>query len=90
MKGEGISLMVADFVSAKFGFLASADGSKTAQRVMKPGKNKDGYFTNDDINNQANDAMNILTKYYPKYEHIFIYDNASTHLKHPENSLSAC
>jgi hypothetical protein len=48
-KGEGASLMVADFVSADFGWLQSPDGTKNARRVMKPGKNRDGYFTSEDI-----------------------------------------
>jgi hypothetical protein len=88
-KGDGASLMVADFVSAEFGWLSSPDGSQTARRTIKPGKNKDGYFTSDDIALQANKAMDILNEFYPEYEHIFIYDNATTHLKRPDGSLSA-
>jgi hypothetical protein len=89
-KGEGASLMVADFVSADFGWLQSPDGKRSARRIMKPGKNRDGYFTAEDIDEQAREAMDILTECYPEYEHIFIYDNAPTHLKRPEDSLSAC
>ncbi|THU79077.1 hypothetical protein K435DRAFT_698705, partial [Dendrothele bispora CBS 962.96] len=44
-KGEGISLMIADFVSAEFGWLVSPDGKERAQREFRPGKNKDGYFS---------------------------------------------
>ncbi len=33
--------------------------------------------------------VNILDEFYPKYEHIFIYDNTTTHCKQPNNSLSA-
>jgi hypothetical protein len=33
--------------------------------------------------------MDILDKFYPDEEHIFVYDNATTHLKRPEGSLSA-
>ncbi|EDR07030.1 uncharacterized protein LACBIDRAFT_299314 [Laccaria bicolor S238N-H82] len=33
--------------------------------------------------------MDILTEFYPEYEHILIYDNVPMHLKHPEGSLSA-
>ena len=56
---------------------------------MKPGKNRDGYFTSEDIEEQANAAMDILMEYYPEYEHKFIYDNAPSHLKHPEGSVTA-
>jgi hypothetical protein len=88
-KGEGASLMVADFVSADFGWLASPDGKKSARRLFKPGKNRDGYFTNEDIITQADDAINILTECYAEYDHVLIYDNATTHLKRAEDALSA-
>jgi hypothetical protein len=44
---------------------------------------------NEDIQEQAQDAMDIVLEYYPQFDHIFIYDNATTHLKRPEDSLSA-
>jgi hypothetical protein len=89
-KGDGASFMVADFVLAKFGWLHSPDGTKSARRVMRPGKNKDGYMTNADVEEQAQAAMDILTEYYPAYEHVFVYDNAMTHLKRADGALSAC
>src|SRR5271168_1695102 len=88
-KGEGASLMIADFVSADFGWLTSPDGKRSARRLFKPGKNRDGYFSNDDIIGQANEAVDILQKFYPEYEHVLIYDNATTHLKRAEDALSA-
>jgi hypothetical protein len=33
--------------------------------------------------------MSILKEYYPEYNHVLIYNNASTHLKRPDDSLSA-
>ena len=88
-KGEGASLMIADFVSADFGWLASPDGKRSARRLFKPGKNHDGYFSNEDIIAQADEAMNILLEYYPEFEHVLIYNNATTHLKRAEDTLSA-
>lgn len=88
-KGKGASLMVADFVSADFGWLRSPDGKKSARRLFKPGKNRDGYFSNEEIQEQAQAAMDILTEYYPQFNHIFIYDNATTHLKRADDALSA-
>jgi hypothetical protein len=41
--------MVADFVSADYGFLYSHDGKENACVIFKPGKNHDGYFTNEEI-----------------------------------------
>ena len=88
-KGEGASLMIADFVSADFGWLSSPDGKRSARRLFKPGKNRDGYFSNEDIIAQANEAIDILQEYYPDFEHVLIYDNATTHLKRAEDALSA-
>jgi len=33
--------------------------------------------------------MDILQKYYPNNDHIFVFDNATIHTKHPPGSLSA-
>jgi hypothetical protein len=46
-KGDGASLMIAHYVSADFGWLVC--GNSSAQRILKPGKNRDGYFSSDDI-----------------------------------------
>lgn len=88
-KGEGASLMIADFISADFGWLTSPDGKKSARRIFKPGKNRDGYFTNPDILDQAKEATEVLREFYPENDHIFVYDNATTHLKRAEDALSA-
>ncbi|KAJ7192309.1 hypothetical protein GGX14DRAFT_537754 [Mycena pura] len=89
-KGDGHSLMVADFVSQDFGWSpTSLDGTRTARRFLKPGKNRDGYFTCDDICEQANVMMDIVTEVYPDFEHAFVYDNATTHKKRADGSLSA-
>jgi hypothetical protein len=81
--------MVADLVSADYGWLRSPDGKEEARVLFKAGKNREGYFTNDDILNQANRAMDILEKYYPDEDHVLVFDNASTHQKRPDGALSA-
>lgn len=81
--------MIGKLVSAKFGWLQSLDGKQNIYVIMKPGKNHDGYMTANDIINQANHPMDILTEWYPEYEHVFIYDNAPMHLKRLDGSLSA-
>jgi hypothetical protein len=88
-KGEGVSLMVADFVSADYGWLRSPDGSESAQVLFKAGKSCDGYFTNEDIIAQTQTAMDIVHKHYPHDEHLFIFDNATTHSKRPATAPSA-
>jgi hypothetical protein len=88
-KGEGTSLMVADFVSADYGWLRSPDGSKEAQVLFKAGKACEGYFTNEDILQQANKAMDILSECYPEDQHVLLFDNATIHLKRADDALSA-
>jgi hypothetical protein len=79
-KGEGASLMVADFVSADYGWLRSVTEDEAAHILFKAGKAHDGYFTNEDILKHATIAMDILEKHFPDEHHIFVFDNATTHL----------
>jgi hypothetical protein len=88
-KGEGASIMIADFISAYYGWLRSPDGQESAQVVFQAGKVREGYFTNDDIVAQVEHAMEILAKYYPNKDHVFVYNCASTHLKRSKEALSA-
>ena len=86
--GEGASLMVADFVSADYGYLRSRDGKHSACQLFTAGKNRDGYFTNTKILKQVKEAMDIVKESYPDNNHLFIYDNATTHLKCADDALS--
>lgn len=86
-KGEGASLMVADFVSADYGWLRSPDGTESARVLFKAGKAQEGYFMSKDIQKQNNTAIDILEKHYE--DHVFVYDNATTHLKRANGALSA-
>jgi hypothetical protein len=88
-KGEGVSLMVADFVSADYGFLRSLDGMTSAREIFRPGKNRDGYFVGDDVLAQATAAMDILEQDYPLEKHVLVYDNAPSHIARPTDALSA-
>ena len=88
-KGEGQSLMVADFVSSAIGWLSSPDGLKRSRVVLRPGKARDGYFSCEEVMTQLSTAMDILEQHYPSYQHVFILDNARTHTKRAENALSA-
>ena len=54
--------MIADFVSADYGWLRGGDGS-SACLVFRAGKERDGYLTNDDILEQAVKAMDKWMKW---------------------------
>lgn len=88
-KGEGASMMMALYFSPDHGYLRSPDGKEDSRIIFKPGKNRDGYFDNEDMLAQATTAMDICEKYYPNEKHVFIFDNATTHLKRAEDALSA-
>ncbi|KAF8548685.1 hypothetical protein OG21DRAFT_1393756, partial [Imleria badia] len=81
--------MVANFVSTDYGWLCSPDGKESAHVLFRAGKSRDGYFTNGEILEHAAKAMAILEKHYPHEDHVFVFDNATTHLKHADGALSA-
>uniref|UniRef100_A0A0W0FJI1 Uncharacterized protein n=1 Tax=Moniliophthora roreri TaxID=221103 RepID=A0A0W0FJI1_MONRR len=81
--------MIAHFVSADHGWLDSPDGSETAMQVFRAGKVREGYFDNNDILVQFWKAVEMVHKYWPDEDHVFIYDNASTHLKRAPIACSA-
>lgn len=81
--------MVAGYVSPDHGWLESPNKTKTDRVIFKAGKAREGYFTSEDILKQASTAMDICAKHYPDDDHVFVYDNATTHLKRADNALSA-
>ena len=89
-KGEGASLMVADFISADYGWLKSIDDPSKAARVLfKAGIDRQGYFDNKDVLEQTRTAMDILEQDRPHEHHVFVFDNATTHTKRADDALSA-
>ncbi|CUA69593.1 Protein unc-13 homolog B [Rhizoctonia solani] len=88
-KGQGLSVMFADYISARHGFLASRDGRLTTRKILQAGKNREGYLTNVDICQQFRSAVKLAKQEYPKERHLFVYDNARIHTKHPPTAPSA-
>jgi hypothetical protein len=81
--------MVADFISADHGWLRSPNGEEETRVLFKAGKNREGYFTSDDIIAHAEKAMDILTEHYPNEDHVLVFDNATIHTKRADDALSA-
>lgn len=88
-KGDGASLMIAHAVSADYGWLVSKDKKRSARHIFKPGKSRDGYFQNEDVLEQFREMVEIAKAEYPDDDHVFVYDNATTHKKRPANAPSA-
>lgn len=55
--------------------------SKFARVLFKAGVEREGYFTNKDILSQVRTAIDVLDAYYPNEQHVFVFNNATTHLK---------
>ncbi|KAF8748767.1 hypothetical protein RHS01_10591 [Rhizoctonia solani] len=51
--------------------------------------NRDGWFTSARVVKQLEDAVKIVQEVYPEYTHVFVYDNAPSHTKRPEDAISA-
>ncbi|KAJ7447331.1 hypothetical protein B0H11DRAFT_2335656 [Mycena galericulata] len=79
-KGEGASMMVIAFVSPDYGW--------ELRMVIKPGKDRDGYYTNLDILNHATRMMDRLDATRPNEIHVLAYDNATIHTKRADDALS--
>ncbi|PPR05890.1 hypothetical protein CVT24_006615 [Panaeolus cyanescens] len=73
-KGEGPSIMAADFVSADYGWLRSPDCTESARVLFKAGVERQGYFTNSDVLAHAHKAMDILDKHHPHEKHVLIFE----------------
>ncbi|TFY76443.1 hypothetical protein EWM64_g7570 [Hericium alpestre] len=87
-KGEGDSLMVSDFLCPDFGRLKFGDDE--ARLFFRAGKNRDGYFTNDDLLLQTLHVIDIFEAWtYGWATALFLFDNVQTHRKRATDALSA-
>ncbi|KIJ33830.1 hypothetical protein M422DRAFT_264120 [Sphaerobolus stellatus SS14] len=87
-KGEGQSLMISDFLTPEWGRLV--DGEEEARIVFKAGKNRDGYFSCQELLEQVDMAIDIFEgKTKGQAVGLFLFDNAPSHQKRANNALSA-
>jgi hypothetical protein len=96
-KGDGQFIMISDFLTSEWGPLRDSDQSilhhlftfllltsffREAQIVFKAGKNRDGYFSTEELLTQVDSAINIfegLSK--GNFKAFFLFDNAPSHQK---------
>jgi hypothetical protein len=58
--------------------------------LFKAGKNRDGYFDNDDLVAQIDNAIDIFKEKTNGFKRaLFLFDNATSHKKRAPNALSA-
>ncbi len=60
-----------------------------AHILLKPGKNQDGYFSNEDLMKQTSSAINIFEELQLDGQMLIIFDNATTHHACSSDALSA-
>lgn len=76
-KGNGKSIMISGFACACHGFIRIE--SQKSYTTIRPGKNDDGYWTNDDLVKQLDDVMPLFEQYHPDCDLIFAFDNSQNH-----------
>ena len=84
-KSLGQAIMVSDFVE-EVGGLLEFEGEKACLLLEHQTQ---GYFTNDMLIVQVHKAIDIFEDKYPTAQGIFIFDNAPSHMKKPEDALNA-
>ena len=78
-------IMVSDFVE-EVGGLLEFEGEKACLLLEHLTQ---GYFTNDMLIVQVHKAIDIFESKYPEAQGIFIFDNAPSNMKKPEDALNA-
>jgi hypothetical protein len=63
--------------------------SSSARTILRAGKNRDGYFTYRGVLKQLRTAIELVHRDFPDQTHIFVYDNAPSHMKRPVGAVSA-
>ena len=98
-KSQGNSYMYSGFICSCHGPLRLSEEQQRANpgvrpdacQFFEPGKNPDGYFCNEHLVEQAQNAMKVCDILHPpdKYQAVFIFDHSTTHEKMPDDALVA-
>ena len=86
-KSRGRSLMVSGFICECHGFCRK--DQRRAYKIINPGKNADGYWTNEDLVKQLQDAIPLIEEIHPNCELYFIFDNSKNYHARRQDGLSA-
>jgi hypothetical protein len=80
-KSTGQSQHVSAFTCDCHGFMkALINGQlKTSYKIITPGKNSDGYWTNDDLVKQIEDIDELVKHLHPDCDIVYLFDNSQNH-----------
>ena len=84
-KSKGPSQHISGFSCPCHGFPA-LDGAKS-YKIINPGKNNDGYWTNDDLVLQVQEVIPLFEALHPDCELLFMFDNSQNHHKKSPDGL---
>ena len=96
-KGMGDSIMVGDFLCPCHCRLKFSDDraanlgiSASARQIIKPGKNKDGWWKSEDMVAQLRDlALPIFEALHPGCTGVFLFDQSTNHSAYAEDAILA-
>ena len=84
-KSLGAAIMVSDHVDEVGGYLCH--NQKEARLLLET--QKDGYFNNEMFLEQVDKAVDVFEEKYPHAQALFMFDNAPSHCKCPDDALNA-
>lgn len=87
-KSNGRSQHVSGFCCACHGFICDMVLGDTF-KIITPGKNADGYWTNADLVQQLERVIPIFELYHPDSQLLFTFDNSQNHHARAPGALSA-
>ncbi len=90
-KSNGKSLMISGFMCACHGFICkNIDGNiKRSYKTIKPGKQRDGYWTNENLVEQLEEVIPLFKSVHPECELLFAFDNSQNHHAKAADALVA-
>jgi hypothetical protein len=90
-KSLGQSIMVSAFVCECHGFLCGMVNGvmKKSYTTIKPGKNRDGWWTMEKLIAQLDDVIPLFQHYHPDCQLVFAFDNSNNHKAMKPDALVA-
>ena len=83
--------MINGFMCACHGFMSGTVGDKFKRtyQVFKAGKGRQGWFTNQHLNNQFKDSADLIRQLHPDADIYTLFDNSMTHRAKAPDGLDA-
>ena len=82
--------MISAFLCPCHGLIRFGDDPDNDSTVIiKPGKNKDGYFDNEDLARQSKKMVRIFNELHPGCQALIAYDNSANHHAFAHGALIA-